>query len=264
MNSSSCVIYTRFYHHIHTVNIREYCLCWIQAGNKSLVKDQQRLDCQAGDLLIFMPETQWDMINRPPSGHYYQALNLQFDRELIKSFHQLYGHQLKQPLLNKTTVIKQPLTALLAAMARSHQLLNSQHSDLLKNHQLIEVLLLLAEQGFILPLGREKSWADKVRLLINQEPAKEWSIERLAQQLHTSPSTLRRRIAEHQQTLGELIRETRLEIALVLLQSTDKSIGDISAYCGYESHSRFSAAFKQRFGFLPSDLRADNTLNSFA
>ncbi len=264
MNNSSCIIYTRFYHHIHTVNIRDYCLCWIQAGDKSLVKNQQRLDCQAGDLLIFMPETQWDVINRPPTGHYYQALNLQFDRELIQSFHQLYGHQLTQTRLTETTVIKQPMTTLLAAMERSHQLLNSQHSDLLKNHQLIEVLLLLAEQGFILPLGREKSWADKVRLLISQEPAIEWSIERLAQHFHTSPSTLRRRIAEHQQTLGELIRETRLEIALVLLQSTDKSIGDISAHCGYESHSRFSAAFKQRFGFLPSDLRTDNTLNSFA
>jgi len=264
MNSSSCVIYTRFYHHIHTINIREHSLCWIQTGDKSLVKGEQRIDCQAGDLLIFNRDSQWDVINRPPTAHYYQALNLQFDRELIQSFHQLYGHQLKQPLLNETIVIKQPLTALLTAMERSHQLLNSQHSDLLKNHQLIEVLLLLAEQGFILPLGREKSWADRVRLLISQEPAIEWSIERLAQQLHTSPSTLRRRIAEHQQTLGELIRETRLEIALVLLQSMHKSIGDISAYCGYESHSRFSAAFKQRFGFLPSDLRADNTLSNFA
>lgn len=264
MNSSSCVIYTRFYHHIHTVNMREHCLCWIQAGDKTLVKDQQRLDCQAGDLLIFMRDTQWDVINRPPTTHYYQALNLQFDRELLQQFHQLYRHQLPQPLLAQTTVIKKPLIALLTAMQRSHQLLNSQHSDLLKNHQLIEVLLLLAEQGFVLPLGREKSWADKVRHLISQKPAYTWSIECLAQQLHTSPSTLRRRIAEHQQTLGELIRETRLEIALVLLQSSQQSIGDISAYCGYESHSRFSAAFKHRFGFLPSDLRADNTLSNFA
>ena len=32
-------------------------------------------------------------------------------------------------------------------------------------------------------------------------------------------------------------------------------IGDITAACGYQSGGHFAAAFKQQFGFLPSDVR---------
>ncbi len=56
-------------------------------------------------------------------------------------------------------------------------------------------------------------------------------------------------------TLGELVREVRMETALALLQSTPLSVGEVAARCGYESHSSFSSAFRQRFGFAPSDLR---------
>ena len=47
----------------------------------------------------------------------------------------------------------------------------------------------------------------------------------------------------------------RLETALVLLQSSTLQVSEIAARCGYESHSRFSAAFRERFGFPPSQLR---------
>ena len=47
----------------------------------------------------------------------------------------------------------------------------------------------------------------------------------------------------------------RLETGLVLLQSSALQVSEIAARCGYESHSRFSAAFRERFGFSPSQLR---------
>lgn len=40
-----------------------------------------------------------------------------------------------------------------------------------------------------------------------------------------------------------------------LLQTTGLQVSEIAGRCGYESHSRFSAAFRERFGFAPSHLR---------
>jgi transcriptional regulator GlxA family with amidase domain len=47
-----------------------------------------------------------------------------------------------------------------------------------------------------------------------------------------------------------------METALTLLQSSRLPIGEIAQRCGWESHSRFSAAFQERWGFAPSVLRA--------
>ena len=51
------------------------------------------------------------------------------------------------------------------------------------------------------------------------------------------------------------MRDVRLEAALALLQGSGLQVSEISARCGYGSHSRFSAAFRKRFGFAPSHLR---------
>ena len=66
---------------------------------------------------------------------------------------------------------------------------------------------------------------------------------------------LQRRLAQEGETVSQCLRDVRLETALVLLQSSTLQVSEIAARCGYESHSRFSAAFRERFGFPPSQLR---------
>lgn len=41
-----------------------------------------------------------------------------------------------------------------------------------------------------------------------------------------------------------------------LLQTRQLLVGEVVQHCGYESHSRFSAVFRSRYGFLPSHLRS--------
>ncbi len=59
-------------------------------------------------------------------------------------------------------------------------------------------------------------------------------------------------------TAANYLRELRLTKARQLLQTTKGklSIAAIAAQCGYKNHSKFSAAFKQRFGQSPSDYKA--------
>ena len=82
-----------------------------------------------------------------------------------------------------------------------------------------------------------------------------WTVERIAAAFATSASTLQRRLAQEGETVSQCLRDVRLETALVLLQSSTLQVSEIAARCGYESHSRFSAAFRERFGFPPSQLR---------
>ena len=101
----------------------------------------------------------------------------------------------------------------------------------------------------------ELGWADRVRRLIGPSPQADWTVERIAAAFATSASTLQRRLAQEGETVSQCLRDVRLETALVLLHSSTLQVSEIAARCGYESHSRFSAAFRERFGFPPSQLR---------
>ena len=49
------------------------------------------------------------------------------------------------------------------------------------------------------------------------------------------------------------IRSVRLQYAKELIQSSDKSISEIAYDVGFNDPSWFSRAFKEEFGFSPSD-----------
>ncbi len=260
MTAASCVISTRFYHHIHTVMVREDLVGWVQSGAKTIINSQGHSVCQQGQLFMLARGTQWDVINQPATNANYQALVLQISPELNHEFQQRYRASFNQaPIHHHATLTTTP--ELQQSLAHVHQLLGSdQHSLALKQHRVIDVLLLLAEQGYLFPTSSASSWVDKVSRLIGSNPQAEWTVDRLAQTFNTSTSTLRRRMSDSGTTLGDLIREIRLETGLMLLQSTELPIGEIASRCGYESHSRFTAAFRQRFGLAPSALRAPDTL----
>ena len=253
--AASCFISTRQQHHIQTLPVHQDLIGWVQSGSKTVIQGQQQQTFCSGQLFLLARGQTWDVVNQPDNGA-YQALAIQLDPDFVLAFHQRYGSHLQTTTIHSHARLA--ITPLLAqALNSSHQLLNStEHSALLQQHRLEEVLLLLAEQGYSFASDAVWTLADKVRQRISLSPHDDWTIERLAHLFHTSASTLRRRIAESGATLGDIIREVRLETGLNLLQTTALTVGEIAARCGYDSHSRFSAAFKQRFGFAPSLLRS--------
>ena len=46
-----------------------------------------------------------------------------------------------------------------------------------------------------------------------------------------------------------------------LILNTNMQIKNIAQEVGYDSHSKFSATFKKKFEYLPSELRPDATIN---
>ena len=82
------------------------------------------------------------------------------------------------------------------------------------------------------------------------------SIEELSRQYLMNPTSLKQMFKTiYGTSIAAHIREHRMEAAAGLLAQTDMSIADIAQRVGYDSQSRFSAAFKAYYGMLPKEYR---------
>jgi len=87
------------------------------------------------------------------------------------------------------------------------------------------------------------------------------TIEALSRQYHINPTTLKAAFkAVYGASLAAHIKGHRMEQAARLLRETERSVADIAQAVGYDSPSRFTAAFKETFGLLPREYRKQGPL----
>lgn len=98
--------------------------------------------------------------------------------------------------------------------------------------------------------------------LIRVNLAQDLGIAELCEQLAMSESTLRRKLQAEGTSVQAIKDQTRLGYGLHLLQTSASSIGAIAELCGYQSQSRFTEKFKQRFGLTPTELRKTKLVES--
>jgi AraC-like DNA-binding protein len=84
----------------------------------------------------------------------------------------------------------------------------------------------------------------------------EVSEEDTAKQLHMSPRTLQRKLAEARLTYQQLVDDTRKDLALRYIDDAKRSLGDITFALGFSQPSAFTRAFKRWTGLSPTDYRA--------
>ena len=124
--------------------------------------------------------------------------------------------------------------------------------------RLQEVLLWLGERGFHFPPPMPASLGQEVRRLLSSDPSADWSMEQVARETATSIPTLRRKLAAEGVAFRDLVHDVRMSHALSLLQNTDTPVLHVALATGYASASRFSARFRARFGYLPTDIRGQS------
>lgn len=243
-------------HTLKTVRVRSPGVVWVRAGSKGIITPQRaegRLLVQAGGLCLLGAGHQWDVSNHVgPSGRYAASV-WSIPEAVLDAFASHYPALAGQPPLNgfaTTTAPEDWAQTWERARRASAQTLSTSAV-----HRGVELLLTLAEQRLVFPSRVQLSWTDRVTNLIAQSPHTDWSVDTLAQHFLLSGSTLRQRLQDENSNVTACLREVRLELGLGLLQSTDIPVGQISLRCGYESHSRFTAAFRTRFGLSPSSVR---------
>lgn len=252
---SSCLISVRDRHRIATLTIREDLLVRVRQGAKTVHAPGRSLRFGAGEFALLARGGQWDMDNAPGPRGCYEARVLAFGARAVRDFQA--RHAADFPVLPLADCAALPADAELteAVDRAADTFADPATSSRLRHHRALEVLLLLAERGQVLRPPEDLDWPERVRRLVAQRPDAAWTVDVLAQAFHLSPSSLRRRLAEAEIGAGALVREVRLETGLQLLQTTALPVGEVARRSGYDSHSRFSAAFRARFGFAPSVLR---------
>jgi AraC-like DNA-binding protein len=249
-------ISVRAWHRVATLAVHSDLLIWVQSGSKTLHHAHGSYRCGPGQLLVLARGGVWDVVNDPAPHTRYQACALQIAPEMVADFNQRYpalaggARTALASLLTVDHTLGQSLQAAADALAGLGQLPAS-----VRRHRATEVLLMLAERGWAFPPDGTLRTEERVRRVVAGRLHAEWTANEVARALHTSASTLGRQLAKEGTSIAATVRALRLETALNMLQSSTLPVGDIAQQCGYTSHSRFGAAFKARFGFVPSLLR---------
>lgn len=122
-------------------------------------------------------------------------------------------------------------------------------------HEMIEQVMDVA-----CPQWREE--AEQVKIIreihdhLTEHMEQRVTIEELARQYLINPTTLKTVFKEvYGSSLAAHMKEHRMEKAASLLRETELSVAEIAGQVGYESQSKFTAAFKEQFGLLPTAYR---------
>lgn len=94
----------------------------------------------------------------------------------------------------------------------------------------------------------------RVRALLSTGAA--FALTDVAQAMHVSPRTLKRRLGEHGLTFHALVSEARSTEAIRLLRHSVLTVEQIGAQLGYSDPGNFCRAFKRWTGTTPGAFRA--------
>jgi len=115
-----------------------------------------------------------------------------------------------------------------------------------------------APQSVFIKYRNTDGWAARVRRRLRKTSGEDWpTFEALAEELHVTPSTLRRRLEGEGLSYRELKDGLRRDKAIDLLCRTTLSVEAIASDLGYHEVSAFYRAFRHWTGTRPGAYRDD-------
>jgi transcriptional regulator GlxA family with amidase domain len=132
--------------------------------------------------------------------------------------------------------------------------------------RLIDLLLIAAIRRWAdaRPEGGPPSWLTALRdpligrvlALLHDRPGEQWTLEKLAREVHVSRATLARRFSEE---VGEpplaYLSSWRMHVAAHRLKHTTETVENIARGVGYTSEYAFNRAFSRHLGQPPGRYR---------
>lgn len=99
-------------------------------------------------------------------------------------------------------------------------------------------------------------WLLAARKTLDQKFRHGISLNALAGEVKMHPAHLARTFKKHfGVSVGEYVRDRRLEWAFRKLGSTEAKLAEIAIAAGFADHAHFSRAFRTRYGLTPSECR---------
>ncbi len=134
------------------------------------------------------------------------------------------------------------------------------HQPLVKSWRNLDQFITHSPGIFLALPASEDNLAFRVRRLLLNEGEKQLrfcSFEEVADQLHLSQQTLRRRLKDGGLSFQQIKNTIRRDLAIDLLTNSPMTIADIAARAGFSETSGFSRAFKDWTGLAPNAYRED-------
>lgn len=232
-------------------------LILVLQGIKTLRWAHGEVHLQAGEALALAAGQSVDIINRMAPNGAYRARWLAWDPALIAAHAQ---HNPAQPVIRHALPIVAAGGEFTEAFQRALQAVEDPGIPAeIARHRIAEMLQWLALHGGRFEQTEPLTLSAKVRRLIGQDLAREWAAADVSASFAMSEATLRRKLAEEDNCLSDILSDTRLSSALSLLLSTSQPVMQIALSCGYQTPSHFAARFRQRFDFSPSAIRRKGT-----
>jgi len=230
-------------------------LILVRHGIKTLHSPRGEWVIKAGEAVALAGGQSFDVTNRLSDRGLYEARWLVWDSAILERF----GSAVAEggPVLSGAASLGKVDAAFSGAFDRALEAIGDvRHipGDVAA-HRLGEILVWLSLRGIRFPAKENLSLAMRVRRLVESALAEDWPAPQVAERLALSEATLRRHLAREGTTLSDLLTDTRMAYALLLLQSTNQAVNRIALDVGYESASRFAIRFRERFGFPPSAVR---------
>lgn len=227
----------------------------VTSGTKRVSGACAKRDIPCGSLTL-LPEHQPITVENIPHGNKpYEAQVLTIERRIFEAAYErlIVSEEARQQTFQSVMVKDQIEEAFLSArlaLAQRHTL-----PDGIVQNRCEELILWLADSGVFLPWPTAISFADRIRSLVAADPGRRWTSADAGHALSLSEASLRRKLRAEGNSFKVILLEIRMLIALSLLQTTNHKVATIAEQVGYQSQSRFSHRFKQRFGLNPSLLR---------
>ena len=244
---------------LHAVPIHQPSIVLVLKGTKRITFSSRCEVFKAGDLALLPAGSELLMENIPCCRQQeYLALCLGFAPPTVERFLASYGAQLnwneQQELLKAAApqsfiqIMQQRVAWCMQGDTENHILNDLQQQELLSvcgHHRLLGLLL----------QSKQSSWGQRVSAVIALDLGRKWKIADVCRALTVSESALRRNLHGEGTSFSDLLEQARLVAGLAFLQETAQPVSQVAAAVGYQSQSRFTERFKQRFGLTPRQLK---------
>ncbi|MBB4183691.1 AraC-like DNA-binding protein [Sinorhizobium terangae] len=235
-------------------------LVQVRSGTKVVIIRDTPLRFTAGDFGLLPDHQPMTIENIPNAAQNYEARALPISRHLFEETYARLASVAppRTPLAMKAVDLPGEAVALFDFWCSPENLATLPSA--VATVRLMELITWFALSGAVLGNRGSLLLQDRLRQMIETDPAHGWTLGHAASAFHMSEATLRRKLAAENTSFTETLSDTRMTRALALLQTTMLSIANIAQEVGYDSPSQFAARFKDRFGVNPRDVRGGSAI----